>query len=72
MLTTDNKLYSGVSQMIDLQRERLNVQGYQTQLGKDVRQTVATISWMLKSRSEVGPSSKRQCVEGLITKVDTS
>ena len=68
IFTSENKIYKGVTQLIDLDRDKLRVAGYQDLLKESVKKTVTTIAWMLDSQANAKTTSKRQRLEALLTK----
>ena len=71
MLTSDNQLYVGIPNTIPLHRELLGKGDKEKELDSAVKDTVTRVAWMLQNRADA-KTAKRQCVQGLIQKPDSS
>ena len=71
IFTSENKIYKGIPQLIDLDSEKLRVPGYKDRLKESVETMVKTIAWMLDSQVNAKTTSKRQRFDALLKpKVD--
>ena len=68
LLTSENKIYKGIAQVIDLDRDKLGTTDYEVLLKESVAKTVKTIAWMLNSLGNAKTTSKRQHFDSLLNK----
>ena len=70
--TSENKIYKGIPQWIELSREKLSLDDYKEKLKGSIETTVKTIAWMLDSQANPKTTSKRQHLDALAKpEVDT-